>query len=197
MMNRFCALLPLLTATPALAQTIGANPAITAVVVPPAPANDTAALALKLANPVAALISLPMQMNFDGDIGPKVAGERQGERITLNIQPVIPISLNSDWNMISRTILPVVWQNDIIPRFRQPVRAGRHGAKPVLQPGGTEGRDLGRWAGAAGTDRHRPLAVRRQMGRRADRGGTQTDGHGDGRRAGQSNLVVCRQFGAQ
>jgi hypothetical protein len=31
----------------------------------------------------------------------------------LNIQPVIPISLGEDWNMISRTILTVIWQNDI------------------------------------------------------------------------------------
>lgn len=79
------------------------------------PAADAAALALQLANPVAALISVPLQMNFDGDIGPLVNGERRGERITLNIQPVVPIRLNSDWNMISRTILPVVWQNNIVP----------------------------------------------------------------------------------
>jgi hypothetical protein len=116
MLNRFCALLPLLTAVPAPAQTAGAHPAATAVAAPAAPADDTAALALKLANPVAALISLPLQTNFDGDIGPKVAGERQGERITLNIQPVIPIRLNSDWNMISRTILPVIGQTEVAGR---------------------------------------------------------------------------------
>jgi hypothetical protein len=109
------ALAPKLSNPVAAAQTVGANPAITVVDAPAAPADDTAALALKLSNPVAALISVPFQFNFDGDIGPKVAGERKGERITLNIQPVVPISLNSDWNMISRTIVPVVWQNDIIP----------------------------------------------------------------------------------
>ena len=84
--------------------------------VPPAkPADDAAALALQLANPVAALISVPMQTNFDGDIGPLVGGERRGERISLNIQPVIPFRLNKDWNLISRTIVPVVWQNNIVP----------------------------------------------------------------------------------
>jgi hypothetical protein len=122
MQKHICALLPLLAAAPALAQ--AANPAITTAAAaeaktvasaPAEPKDDAASLALKLANPVAALISVPLQMNFDGDIGPKVAGERQGERISLNIQPVIPIRLNSDWNMISRTILPVVWQNNIIP----------------------------------------------------------------------------------
>jgi hypothetical protein len=81
-----------------------------------APADDgAAALALQLANPVAALISVPMQTNFDGAIGPKVNGERHGERITLNIQPVVPFRLNQDWNLISRTILPIVWQNNVIP----------------------------------------------------------------------------------
>ena len=66
-------------------------------------------LAKKLANPVAALISVPFQGNYDGDIGPS----DEGEKWTLNIQPVIPISLTADWNLISRTILPVVDQEDI------------------------------------------------------------------------------------
>ncbi len=68
-------------------------------------------LAKKLANPIAALISVPLQLNYDGDIGPADAGERW----TLNIQPVIPFSLNEDWNLISRTILPLVDQQDIFP----------------------------------------------------------------------------------
>jgi hypothetical protein len=97
-------------ATPLLAQTTP-DPSITAA----KPADDAAALALKLANPVAALISVPLQFNFDGAIGSLVGDERQGERISLNVQPVVPIRINSEWNMISRTILPVVWQNNIVP----------------------------------------------------------------------------------
>jgi hypothetical protein len=73
--------------------------------------DDSVELAKKLSNPVAALISVPFQLNYDQDIGP---GEN-GERWTLNIQPVVPIELNKDWNIISRTILPVVWQEDIYP----------------------------------------------------------------------------------
>ena len=67
-------------------------------------------LAKKLANPVASLISVPLQNNFDFGGGFK----DDAFRYTLNIQPVIPISLNQDWNLISRTILPVVYQKDVL-----------------------------------------------------------------------------------
>jgi hypothetical protein len=70
---------------------------------------DAEALAKKLANPVAALISVPFQLNYDTNIGP----DDDGDRWTLNIQPVIPFSLSDDWNLISRTILPVVSQDNI------------------------------------------------------------------------------------
>lgn len=99
---------------PARAQSPPPNPAVTAAN-DAKPADDAADLALKLANPVAALISVPLQFNFDGDIGPLNGGERSGERITLNVQPVVPIRLNNEWNVISRTILPLVWQNNIAP----------------------------------------------------------------------------------
>lgn len=68
-------------------------------------------LAMQLANPVAALISVPFQWNWDQDIGP----EDEGTRSFLNVQPVVPISLNEDWNLISRTIVPLINQDDIFP----------------------------------------------------------------------------------
>jgi hypothetical protein len=73
--------------------------------------DDAEALAKKLSNPVAALISVPLQLNLDRDIGPVDAGERW----VLNVQPVVPIELNEEWNMISRTILPIVAQDDLFP----------------------------------------------------------------------------------
>ena len=77
----------------------------------PAPdqAAQAAELAKKLSNPVAALISVPFQFNADYGIG-----ANNGTRYLTNIQPVIPIDLNPEWNLISRTILPVIVQDDVV-----------------------------------------------------------------------------------
>ncbi len=56
-------------------------------------------------NPVGNLISVPFQNNTNLNYGP----EKKTQNI-LNIQPVIPIEVNKDWNIITRTIIPVVSQ---------------------------------------------------------------------------------------
>ena len=66
-------------------------------------------LAQQLSNPVASLISLPVQTNYDWGWG----ADGDGFRFTANVQPVIPVSISSDWNIISRTILPIIAQNDV------------------------------------------------------------------------------------
>src|SRR5881396_2048553 len=66
-------------------------------------------LAKQLANPIASLISVPFQANEDFGYGPS----HNGYKFTLNIQPVIPISISKDWNLILRTILPIVSQHDL------------------------------------------------------------------------------------
>lgn len=74
-------------------------------------ANAKAAeLAKKTLNPIADLISAPFQNNWDFGIGPSDA-----MRYTLNFQPVVPISLTKDWNVISRTILPTIYLESTAP----------------------------------------------------------------------------------
>jgi len=71
--------------------------------VPAGTQDEQAKLAMQLNNPVAALISVPLQSNWDFGIGPSHATQYK-----LNVQPVIPITLNEDWNLISRTVIPVM-----------------------------------------------------------------------------------------
>jgi hypothetical protein len=61
-------------------------------------------------NPVGNLISVPFQNNTNTNFGP----EKKNQNI-LNIQPVIPISMSPDWNIITRTILPVISQPALTP----------------------------------------------------------------------------------
>jgi hypothetical protein len=68
-------------------------------------------LAKQLSNPIASLISVPLQSNFEWGGG--VDGD--GFAYTMNVQPVIPISISDDWNLISRTILPIAYRDYLPP----------------------------------------------------------------------------------
>ncbi len=93
----------------------------------PSPPSDTEAagsdteLAKKLQNPIGDLISFPFQNNTNFNAGP-----HKGTQDILNIQPVIPFHVSDDWNVITRTILPLIWQ----PSF-QPVRTVPFGTGPI------------------------------------------------------------------
>src|SRR5580658_10714040 len=61
-------------------------------------------------NPVGNLISVPFQENAYFNVGPL-----DGTQNVLNIQPVIPFSINGDWNIITRTILPIISLPAFVP----------------------------------------------------------------------------------
>jgi len=71
-------------------------------------------LAKKTQNPVADLISVPIQNNFNFNVGP----DNQTQTV-INIQPVVPIKLNENFNLITRTILPVIDQPDPVSNTSQ------------------------------------------------------------------------------
>ncbi|MFC5577797.1 transporter [Lysobacter niabensis] len=89
-MKRLCLMLPMILAAPV------------------AWSQEADELAKQLSNPVASLISVPLQYNVDFNIG-----SEDGTRHFLNIQPVIPTSISQDWNLITRVIAPVVYQDDV------------------------------------------------------------------------------------
>src|SRR5471030_2194319 len=97
----------IIAATFALASPIFAAPS-TATTGAAAGDDQATELAKQLSNPVASLISVPFQANEDFHMGPT----DKGYKFTLNIQPVIPVSISKDWSVIIRTILPVISQHD-------------------------------------------------------------------------------------
>ena len=73
-------------------------------------ASDSAELAKAAQNPIANMISLPLQNNTNFNYGPM-----SGTQNILNVQPVWPFSVDEDWNLITRTIVPVVSQPAFTP----------------------------------------------------------------------------------
>jgi hypothetical protein len=119
----------------------------------PAHAELSAEELAKLAqNPVGNLISVPFQNNSNLNSGP----DKRTQNI-LNIQPVIPISVSDEWNIITRTIVPVISQplpdgersngigDTVLTAFLSPAKPGKWiwGAGPVLQIPTNSNSDLG------------------------------------------------------
>ena len=112
----------IVAALPALAQPVppSTTPEAQVHLVPmPASEDDATTLAEKLQNPIGELNSVPFQNNTNFNVGPN-----KGTQDILNIQPVIPFHLNEDWNLITRTILPVVWNPSLQPAQSVPLGLG-------------------------------------------------------------------------
>ena len=68
-------------------------------------ADESEELAKKLSNPISDLVSVPFQFNWYQHVGPL-----ELSTFVLNVQPVIPLKLNDDWNLILRIIVPFIGQ---------------------------------------------------------------------------------------
>jgi hypothetical protein len=86
-------------------------------------------LAKKIQNPIGDLHSIPFQANTNFNTGPN-----KGTQVTLNIQPVIPLHLNDEWNVITRTILPLVWSPSMQPAQSVPFGTGPITFSAFLSP---------------------------------------------------------------
>lgn len=125
-----------------------------------ASSDQQADLAKKLANPISDLVSVPFQFNWEQNVG---IGDET--RFVLNVQPVIPFSISSDWNMIARVIMPFVSQptlfdggmpasgvSDIVTSFFFSPKAGGliWGVGPVISLPSTSAPTLGTGKWSAG-----------------------------------------------
>jgi hypothetical protein len=139
---------------------------------PSAPPSDEDARTLELAkktqNPIADLISLPFQNNLNVGYGAKDAPEPSSTQYVLNIQPVVPVKVTDELNLITRPIIPVIRQPDLIDggetwgladiqlqTYLSPSGTDKvtWGVGPVLQfPSATNGKKLGteKWSAGPG-----------------------------------------------
>ena len=90
-------------------------------------------LAKQTQNPVADLISVPFQNNFNFKTGPE-----NRTVWVLNVQPVIPITLGDKWNLITRTIMPIINQPSLAPGIDHAFGLGDINPTLFLSPVGSE-----------------------------------------------------------
>jgi hypothetical protein len=115
--------------------------------------SDTA-LAKQTQNPVADLISVPFQHNFNFNTGP----ENRTVWI-MNVQPVVPIKLSDSWNLITRTIMPIINQPSLAPGIDHAFGLGDINPSLFLSPAGSE-----KFIWRAGPTFTFPTATSRELG---------------------------------
>jgi hypothetical protein len=122
---------------------------------PPALAEMSATELAKAAqNPIGNLISLPFQNNTNVNYGPE-----KGTQNVLNIQPVIPISVNSEWNILTRTIVPVISQPALYPGDDRTNGVGNVVFSAMLSPA-----NPGEWIWGFGPITQLPTNTNRDLG---------------------------------
>ena len=109
---------------------------------------------------MADLISVPFQFNYNRGFF-----EGNGDRSYLNIQPVIPFSISRDWNVISRTILPIYSQERVIPGAGSQFGLGATTQSFFFSPKEPTKAGLVWGVGPPSCSRPRPTTSRRTMGR--------------------------------
>jgi len=68
-------------------------------------------IAKKLANPLAAIVSIPIQVHYK----PNMGLNDEGSEWLTNIQPIVPFTINDEWTLLTRTIIPIISQDTGIP----------------------------------------------------------------------------------
>jgi hypothetical protein len=111
-------------------------------------------LAKAAQNPIANLISLPLQNNTNFEFGPQ-----EGTQNILNIQPVWPVSIGDDWNLITRTIFPVTSQPGMLPGQDRETGLGDTTFTGFLSP-----KDSGKWTWGLGPVALIPTATNDRLG---------------------------------
>lgn len=104
-------------------------PATAGLAAEPASAQSTTDLAKETQNPVANLISVPFQNNFNFG-----AGTDDDMVWIMNVQPVIPVPLGPKWNLITRTIVPIINQPSLAPRMEHAFGMGDVNPSLFLSP---------------------------------------------------------------
>jgi len=121
----------------------------------PARAEMTKEELAKLAqNPIANLISVPFQNNTNLNFGPE-----KGTQNVLNIQPVVPFEFDKDWNIITRTILPVIWMPALSPDIGAKSGIGDIQFSALLSPASP-----GKWIWGAGVITQLPTNSSSELG---------------------------------
>jgi hypothetical protein len=122
---------------------------------PPVAADSASALAEKLQNPIGNIISVPFQNNVNFN-----SGRNKGTQDILNIQPVVPLSIGENWNVITRTILPVVWNPTLQPAHSVPAGLAPTTFSAFLSPG----KPVNGWVWGAGPIVQVPTITSKTLG---------------------------------